>query len=86
MVLVTGPTGSGKSTTLAGIVDLVNSERKDHVITIDHDEDLNRGAEASTSWNLVSKNNQDTVSGIYIYHVKSLVDGSETVGKFVIIR
>jgi twitching motility protein PilT len=35
MVLVTGPTGSGKSTTLAAIVDLVNSERKDHVITIE---------------------------------------------------
>jgi twitching motility protein PilT len=35
LVLVTGPTGSGKSTTLAALVDLVNSARKDHVITIE---------------------------------------------------
>ncbi|MGE0554877.1 MAG: type IV pilus twitching motility protein PilT, partial [Gemmatimonadales bacterium] len=35
LVLVTGPTGSGKSTTLAGLVDLVNRTRSDHVVTID---------------------------------------------------
>ncbi|HQF55709.1 MAG TPA: PilT/PilU family type 4a pilus ATPase, partial [Fibrobacteria bacterium] len=35
LVLVTGPTGSGKSTTLAALIDLVNSVRKDHVITIE---------------------------------------------------
>jgi twitching motility protein PilT len=35
LVLVTGPTGSGKSTTLAAIVDLVNRTRSDHVITIE---------------------------------------------------
>ncbi len=35
LVLVTGPTGSGKSTTLAGILDLVNSSRQDHIITIE---------------------------------------------------
>ncbi|MFP3941415.1 MAG: type IV pilus twitching motility protein PilT, partial [Thermoanaerobaculia bacterium] len=35
LVLVTGPTGSGKSTTLAAIVDLVNRTRPDHVITIE---------------------------------------------------
>ncbi len=35
MVLVTGPTGSGKSTTLAAIVDEVNKIRKDHIITIE---------------------------------------------------
>ena len=35
LVLVTGPTGSGKSTTLAALVDLVNSERHDHIITIE---------------------------------------------------
>jgi len=35
LVLVTGPTGSGKSTTLAAIVDLVNSVRDDHLITIE---------------------------------------------------
>ena len=34
-VVVTGPTGSGKSTTLAAIIDLVNSKRHDHVITIE---------------------------------------------------
>jgi len=35
MVLVTGPTGSGKSTTLAAIIDHVNKIRKDHIITIE---------------------------------------------------
>ncbi|MEZ4587922.1 MAG: type IV pilus twitching motility protein PilT [Gemmatimonadales bacterium] len=35
LVLVTGPTGSGKSTTLAGLVDLVNRSRSDHVVTIE---------------------------------------------------
>jgi twitching motility protein PilT len=35
MVLVTGPTGSGKSTTLAAIVDQANKLRKDHILTIE---------------------------------------------------
>ncbi len=35
LVLVTGPTGSGKSTTLAAIVDLINSERDCHIITVE---------------------------------------------------
>ena len=35
LVLVTGPTGSGKSTTLAAMVDLINRERKEHVITLE---------------------------------------------------
>lgn len=35
LVLVTGPTGSGKSTTLAAIVDEVNKTRKDHIITVE---------------------------------------------------
>jgi twitching motility protein PilT len=35
LVLVTGPTGSGKSTTLAALVDLMNRERNDHVLTIE---------------------------------------------------
>ncbi|MGV8074826.1 MAG: type IV pilus twitching motility protein PilT [Syntrophobacteraceae bacterium] len=35
IVLVTGPTGSGKSTTLAAIIDEVNKKRKDHIITIE---------------------------------------------------
>ncbi len=35
LVLVTGPTGSGKSTTLAAIVDHVNKVRKDHILTIE---------------------------------------------------
>jgi twitching motility protein PilT len=34
-VLVTGPTGSGKSTTLAGIVDLANRQRRDHIMTVE---------------------------------------------------
>ena len=35
LVLVTGPTGSGKSTTLAAMIDLVNKSRGDHIITIE---------------------------------------------------
>jgi twitching motility protein PilT len=34
-VLVTGPTGSGKSTTLASMIDKINSERHDHILTIE---------------------------------------------------
>ena len=34
-VLVTGPTGSGKSTTLAAMIDLINTERQDHILTIE---------------------------------------------------
>jgi twitching motility protein PilT len=34
-VLVTGPTGSGKSTTLASLVDIVNSERSCHIMTVE---------------------------------------------------
>jgi twitching motility protein PilT len=35
LVLVTGPTGSGKSTTLAALIDEINRERTDHIITIE---------------------------------------------------
>jgi len=35
LVLVTGPTGSGKSTTLAAILDHANKHRKDHIVTIE---------------------------------------------------
>jgi twitching motility protein PilT len=34
-VLVTGPTGSGKSTTLAAVVDLANRQRRDHIMTVE---------------------------------------------------
>ena len=35
LILVTGPTGSGKSTTLAAIIDHINKSRRDHIITIE---------------------------------------------------
>jgi twitching motility protein PilT len=35
LILVTGPTGSGKSTTLASMIDKINKERKDHILTIE---------------------------------------------------
>src|SRR5260221_1056771 len=35
LVLVTGPTGSGKSTTLAAMLDQINSERHEHILTIE---------------------------------------------------
>ncbi len=35
LVLVTGPTGSGKSTTLAAMIDLINATRKEHILTLE---------------------------------------------------
>jgi twitching motility protein PilT len=35
LILVTGPTGSGKSTTLAAMIDKINKERQDHILTIE---------------------------------------------------
>lgn len=35
LVLLTGPTGEGKSTTLAALIDLINSSRADHIVTIE---------------------------------------------------
>ncbi len=35
LILVTGPTGSGKSTTLASMIDKINSERRAHIVTIE---------------------------------------------------
>lgn len=35
LVLVTGPTGCGKSSTLAALIDVINSKRRDHIITIE---------------------------------------------------
>jgi twitching motility protein PilT len=35
LILVTGPTGSGKSTTLASMIDKINSERREHIVTIE---------------------------------------------------
>ncbi len=35
LVLITGPTGSGKSTTLASLIDIVNRERSVHIMTVE---------------------------------------------------
>lgn len=35
LILVTGPTGSGKSTTLAAMIDLINNEEKGHILTVE---------------------------------------------------
>ncbi|RMG71849.1 MAG: type IV pili twitching motility protein PilT, partial [Nitrospirae bacterium] len=35
LILVTGPTGSGKTTTLAAMIDRINAEREEHIITIE---------------------------------------------------
>src|SRR5581483_4750787 len=35
LILVTGPTGAGKSTTLAALVDLINRERAAHIVTLE---------------------------------------------------
>lgn len=56
----------------------------DHIATIEHD-DASAEAAGQRAWNLISKNNQDTVSGIYVWHVSS-PHGQDKVGKLVIIR
>jgi twitching motility protein PilT len=35
LILVTGPTGSGKSTTLAALIDMINSETRQHIVTVE---------------------------------------------------
>jgi twitching motility protein PilT len=35
LILVTGPTGSGKSTTLASLINIINEQRKDHILTLE---------------------------------------------------
>lgn len=35
LILITGPTGSGKSTTLAALIDLINTQRNEHIMTIE---------------------------------------------------
>jgi len=47
-VLVTGPTGSGKSTTLAGLIDVVNRERRCHIITVEDPIEFLHDHKAST--------------------------------------
>jgi len=47
-VLVTGPTGSGKSTTLAGLIDVVNRERRAHIITVEDPIEFLHDHKAST--------------------------------------
>jgi twitching motility protein PilT len=48
MILVTGPTGSGKSTTLAGLIDVVNRERRSHIITVEDPIEFLHDHKAST--------------------------------------
>ena len=49
LILVTGPTGSGKSTTLAGLVDLANRERSDHIVTVEDPSSSSTGTRAASS-------------------------------------
>ena len=45
LVLVTGPTGSGKSTTLASIIDKINANYAKHIVTIDQRAGARRATE-----------------------------------------
>ncbi len=47
LVLVTGPTGSGKSTTLASIIDKINTEKSQHIITIEDPIEYNHHSKKS---------------------------------------
>ena len=48
LVLVTGITGSGKSTTLAAMIDFINRTRNDHIITIE--DPIEFAHEDTTAW------------------------------------
>jgi twitching motility protein PilT len=47
LVLVTGPTGSGKSTTLAAMVDLINRTRREHIVTLEDPVEFVHGSQRS---------------------------------------
>ena len=65
LALVTGPAGSGKSTTLACIVDAINRTRKDHIITIeDPIEYLHRNQESIVSQRELDMDTDSYVTGL----------------------
>src|SRR5205085_12653460 len=53
LVLVTGPTGSGKTTTLASVLDLANRSRSSHIITIEDPRSEEHTSELQSQSNLV---------------------------------
>ena len=56
----------------------------DLVATVEHDGTTEIGA---ATWNLMSRNDQEVISGVYLYSVESLDDRFEDfVGKFVMLR
>src|SRR5215475_13061914 len=64
-VLVTGPTGSGKSTTLAAMIDVINSDREDHILTIeDPIEFLHRHKKSIVNQREVGADAQDFALGL----------------------
>jgi twitching motility protein PilT len=64
-VLVTGPTGSGKSTTLAAMIDVINCERQDHILTIeDPIEFLHRHKKSIVNQREVGSDAQDFALGL----------------------
>lgn len=65
MIVVSGPTGSGKTTTLAGIVDQINSSRKAHIVTIeDPIEIIHHDKKSSVSQRELSSDTKDYMSGL----------------------
>jgi twitching motility protein PilT len=64
-VLVTGPTGSGKSTTLAAMIDAINLERQDHILTIeDPIEFLHRHKKSIVNQREIGSDAQDFALGL----------------------
>jgi twitching motility protein PilT len=65
LVLVTGPTGSGKSTTLAALIDRINSTRTDHILTIeDPIEFVHRGKKSLVTQRQVGAHTQTFSSAL----------------------
>ncbi len=65
LVLVTGPTGSGKSTTLAAVIDLINHERKEHILTVeDPIEYIHKGINCLINQREIGENSKSFASAL----------------------
>jgi twitching motility protein PilT len=88
LILVTGPTGSGKTTTLASMIGYINETKPVHIVTIeDPIEVLHRDAVASINQREIGNDTQDFLSALRAGHLVlstlHTVDATETVNRVI---